>query len=215
MLQLLPAAGESAVSEWKEAVSEPLAAVARHTVTFLAEEQVVSRVYLTDGALLDQLPDAPETEGKRFIGWYSDLAAVSAETIVTGDMTVSAVYTDVDADLEARKAGARFLYEDAGKYASVSIFGSYNGNQRPSAAQNTNVLGAEVLEAWTANNIRNNTSLTLEAVITALPEGRTLSAYTVIDDQAVRLVASGLTLGDRVTFDLVRSGAKGIALTAD
>ena len=212
-VQLLPAGAED--EGWHEAVSDVLEAPVRHAVAYVAAEETLSTVFKLDGAALGQLPDAPEAAGKRFIGWYSELAAVSAETIVTGDMTVSAVYTDVDADLEARKANARFLYEDAGQYASVSIFGSYNGNQRPSADRNANVLGAEVLEAWTANNIRNNTSLTLEAVITALPEGRTLSAYTVIDDQVVRLVASGLTLGDRVTFDLVRSGAKGIALTAD
>ncbi len=197
------------------AAYEALETTVYHIVRFIAEGVIVDAEQVADGETLQSLPSAPAKTGSRFLGWYEGGTPLSLGTAVTGDIEAYAVYTEVSGSLEAQKAKADFTYTDSGAYADVTIFGTHKKNQKPSAGRNGAVSGANVLEAWTANNIKNNTRLTLEAVITAVPDSGTLSAWTVIDNVIVDKVAENLQPGDRVVFELAMKGAKGIALVAE
>ena len=69
LVEMTPSMGV-AVSE-NVIVSELPEAPAYHTLTFIAEEQEVTTVFVADGASLGFLPDAPEADGKTFEGWYT------------------------------------------------------------------------------------------------------------------------------------------------
>ena len=215
IIQALPAMAET-YSDWNQVVSDEIGQPLYHTVRFVADAVEIATLLVADGSEIQELPEAPEKISYSFLGWYIDHEPVSAGTVVTADLTVEAVYTEADESLKAGRQNADFVFEDAGAYASVTIFGTHNKNQKPSAGKNTKVGGSDaVLEAWTATGLRAGTSLTLEAVITAVPGEGTLSAYTVIDDEIVECVGMDLVPGDRVVFDLSAKGAQGIALVAE
>ena len=124
---------------------------------------------------------------------------------------ITSDWIQVPDSMEIKKSGADYVYEDAGDYAAVSIFGTHQKKQVPSAHRSS-VGGGNVLEAWTVDNIKKKTDLTLDAVITAVPEKGTLSAFTVVGGALGQMVRDGLQKGDRVTFDLAMKGPQGIAL---
>ncbi|MBQ9571540.1 MAG: InlB B-repeat-containing protein, partial [Prevotella sp.] len=63
-----------------------------YTVTFVDCDKVVTVAY---GTPIGELPVAPEVEGKRFVKWVSSGNEVTAETPVTADMEVTAVYVEL------------------------------------------------------------------------------------------------------------------------
>ncbi|MBQ9299175.1 MAG: hypothetical protein IJ214_01555, partial [Clostridia bacterium] len=211
------AAGDS-FAGWQEAISDVFETADYHTVRFETEEETLLTLFVADGAAVADFPAVPEKAGKRFIGWYAEGKRITDQTPVTGDLTVLAVYTSVASNLDEKKANADYLYSDSGDYVSVSIFGYHKKNQKPSAHVNYSVAGDStrtVLEAWTVDSIKNNTDLSVETVVTALPElaeGETLAAYTVIDNQLVTLIQDDLKIGDRIALNLAFKGAKGIAI---
>lgn len=131
-----------------------LPAASFHTVQFVAAGEEVATLFVVDGAAMTRIPRAPEIKGQSFEGWYCDGVEVDAQTPVLADMVVKAVYTAVYDPFAELKKNADFLYEAKGDYADISIFGDHKKNQAPSAGPNTRVSGAQVLEAWTANNIK-------------------------------------------------------------
>ena len=199
---------------WSEIVSDPVGFSSYHMVTFEAGEDT-SSVFVADGGKLESFPEVKDPEGKKLLGWYAGNTAVSEDTAVITDLHIRAVFTTVDSTLEEKKASAKYKDTKEGTYATVSVFGNNHTGKELKIKVNTEVFGGTVLEAWTVDSIQNKSDLTLEAVITALPDEGVLSAYTVIDDQIVRKVAEDLAIGDRVSFDLSRKGAKGIALVLE
>jgi len=109
-----------------------------------------------------------------------------------------------------------FTLEAEGSFAAVSVTGSYK-NREPSlrAAAINGADGLAVLEAWTVEDLKNNTEANICAVITALPElneGESLAFYSVADDELYELVRGGLTAGDEVDFALEFKGVTGVAV---
>lgn len=72
--------------------------LATFTVTYIAEES--STVTLQEGQALGELPKL-EQEGHRFLGWFTENGeAVTAETVLTGDMTLYAKWEEIPQETE-------------------------------------------------------------------------------------------------------------------
>lgn len=199
-----------------EAVSEPVGLSMYHIVTFTADGEDVSTIFVVDGAKMESLPEAPVLDGKAFLGWYDQNRAFTVDTIIDQEKEIQAVYKTIDSTLEAKKAAADFHFIQAGDYATVEIFGTHKADQVPSAEKRDQVGGLEnIVDAWTVSGLKNDTDLTVEAVVTALPEDGVLSAYSVENDAVFQLAATDLSIGDIVTFDLSMKGADGIAFVIE
>ena len=216
LLQTGSSLAEAVIGETYEVVSDPVGLSMYHTVTFTADGEDVSTIFVADGAKMESLPEAPVLEGKVFLGWYDRNRAFTVDTIVDQEKEIRAIYRTIDSVLEEKKAAADFHYIQAGDYATVEIFGTHKANQVPSAEKRDQVGGLEnILDAWTVSGLKNDTDLTVEAVVTALPENGVLSAYSVENDAVFQLVATDLSIGDIVTFDLSMKGADGIAFVIE
>ncbi len=212
LCQGLPGRAEEA-SDIYQVVSDELTAPVLHTVRFLAEGEVISTVFVMDGAAVEYIPEAPALPGQRLVGWYAGNTLVTAETPVTADMDVTAVYTAADEAFEALKQSADYVYQSAGTFAVITVAGNYHKNQAPETSAVTAVTGADVLEAWTVSGIKEKTALTLEAVIIALPAEGPLNAWSVTDGAADEQVGADLAVGDRIVMALDKKGPQGIALS--
>ena len=208
--------GQEGSEDVYEVISDEAEKAEYHTVTFVAEGQEVMALFVADGARIDEMPEAPEIPGKGLIGWYEGNEPFRDDTAIERDYTITGIYRTLDSDLEEKKASGNFAYSDEGVFAAVEIFGSHKKNQVPRAARNESIQSDRtIVDAWTVENIKNNTRLTLEAVVTGLPEGATLNAYRVADGKLEEQIRENLRIGDVVSFDLSMKGAKGIALTAE
>ncbi len=217
LAQLWPGVGfaaDNASEDRHEVVSEQLDTPVYHTVTFMADGELVSAIFVADGTEIGELPAAPERSGKAFIGSHGGTTP-SAAAVTTGSRPGEAVYTTLDSELEAKKQSANYRYQDTGSYASVEIFGNHKKNQKPSASRNLAALAGKNGDAWSVANIKNNTDLTATAVVLALPENGALSAYSVKNGKLNALLASNLALGDRVTIPLSMKGDTGLALVVE
>lgn len=65
----------------------------KYTVTFMANEQVVTTEQVTKNGTLTTLPTAPTSATGEFIRWEYNGAAFTTSTKVTGNITVTAVYS--------------------------------------------------------------------------------------------------------------------------
>ncbi len=93
MIQLLPAKADT-YSEWYQVETQKTPVY--HTVRFVAGGEEISSVSVADGSKLTELPEAPARDGYRFVGWYAGDLEVTADSTVTEDMTVEAVYAQED-----------------------------------------------------------------------------------------------------------------------
>ena len=92
VLQLLPVL---AVAETVgEIISDVLTAPEMHTVSFCVDGESVHTVFVQDGSALGVLPDAPEFESRQFEGWYVGEELLTADYIVSANVTAEAVYSD-------------------------------------------------------------------------------------------------------------------------
>ncbi len=65
------------------------------TVTFVADDETLETRSVAKGSAIGEFPAAPAKEGYRFDKWVSNNEAVDADTVPTGDMTVTASYVKV------------------------------------------------------------------------------------------------------------------------
>ena len=82
----------------------------------------------------------------------------------------------------------------------------------PTAEQSEDMA---VLDAWPVENIKNNTTLWAEVIVTRLPEDGSLFARAVKNGALAETAAENLAVGDRVAIELSMKGAQGIALATD
>ena len=68
-----------------EAVSEPVGLSMYHIVTFTADGEDVSTIFVVDGAKMESLPEAPVVEGKEFIGWETEDGSLAEYLIIEQD----------------------------------------------------------------------------------------------------------------------------------
>ena len=221
LFQSVPAGAEETEgisSGWFDLFSGGIGTADCHTVRFMVDGEEAYTYFVADGETVTALPDAPEIAGRSFIGWYTERALLTAATPVVSDLTVFAKYALRDEALEEKKQKANYIFDDAGAYAAVTIFGNHKKNQVPAARRNDSVAGDDartVLEAWTVDGIKNNTDLTAEITVTALSvlDGEeTLAAWTVEDGLLSDLIQDGLSAGSRCCADLSMKGADGVAL---
>ncbi len=121
LVEMMPSMG-IAVSE-NVIVSELPEAPAYHTLTFIAEEQEVTTVFVADGASLGFLPDAPEADGKTFEGWYTGEELFSPETAVYGDQKIVALYRNIEIPDDFKEDTKTNETENAG-VQTLSAYGS-------------------------------------------------------------------------------------------
>ena len=206
IIQILPVQADT-YSDWYQVDTQDPQVI--HTVRFVVDGEEISAVSVADGSSLTELPEGPEKSGYRFIGWFALDLAVTLDTVITADMTVEAAYEKEDDSLITGP-----VFVGMGLYANVTVSGTYHKDQQPSVERTDSLGGNEaVLEAWTVSGIGDDTALTVEALITSLPDGGTLSAWTVMNGALGEKIAAGLSLGDRVTFGL--DGIEGIALVIE
>ena len=66
---------------------------AKYTVTFMANGEVVTTEKVVNGGTVTSLPTAPASQTGEFIGWVYNKEAFTTSTKVTGNITVTAVYS--------------------------------------------------------------------------------------------------------------------------
>ena len=93
LLQLLPASVVAETTD--EIISDVLTAPESHTVSFWVNGEKIKTVFVQDGSALGLLPDAPEYENLQFDGWYAGNELLTTDYIVSADLTVEAVYTEI------------------------------------------------------------------------------------------------------------------------
>ena len=74
-----------------EAVSEPVGLSMYHIVTFTADGEDVSTIFVVDGAKMESLPEAPVLDGKAFLGWYDQNRAFTVDTIIDQEKEIRLV----------------------------------------------------------------------------------------------------------------------------
>ena len=111
IFQVLPVGAEPASNEWYQVVSEEVDTPVFHAVRFMAEGNEAAVAYVADGGLIDEVPEAPEVDGKRFLGWYREDARLNPNDAITADLEYTAIYTETDQKLEEQKQRADFLFE--------------------------------------------------------------------------------------------------------
>ena len=222
ILQALPAG--VAFAETEPVISNTQRAAAFYTVSFVVEEGEAPAARFYDAQadkMLGELPAAPAVDGMTFMGWFlpDREEPVDASTAVLADMTLTARYEASESAplMKAPAKDSAFFYSDQGAYSQVTVSGTYKKNQVPAAtrASLTGGAGETVLEAWTVAGIKNNTSLTAELTISALPElaeGESVAVYSVTGASLTALVRDGVQAGDSVSVALAFKGASGIAL---
>ena len=110
MLQVMPVGAENAPTDWYQVESDEVDTSAFHAVRFMAEGNEVAAVYVANGGLIGQVPEAPEVSGKLFLGWYRNYRLLNENAAVTEDLEYTAVYTEVDPDLEELKKDVAFSF---------------------------------------------------------------------------------------------------------
>ena len=89
---------EPTVEPTSEPTPEPTPEIIFHTVKFVSDNNTIKTSSIADGEIIGgELPAAPTKVGFRFVRWVyidniSNNIEVTANTIVTGDMTVAAQY---------------------------------------------------------------------------------------------------------------------------
>ena len=198
-----------------EVSSEQLKKPVYHAVTFKADGEEVATFFVVEGAVVTELPAAPEKNDRTFIGWYDGDAVFTSETVIMTDKTINAVYQSVSDTSKSGKHEGNFNYKDTGAFATVEIYGDCKKNQMPSAARYLSLLGSSAGDAWTVFDLKGNTTLIAEAVVTVVPEDGVLSAYEIKNNKIGDLIRKDLSVGDAVTVELSKKGANGIALVVE
>ena len=206
---------EESGTELYETVSAPEEKPVYHTVTFTCDGEEVTAIFVKDGASIQDLPEAPAIQGKAFLGWYDGNQVFSQDTAVYEDKEIRGAYREVDEALEAKKRNADYIFSDAGAYVTVEIFGTHKKNQVPSTAKASISSEKNVADAWNVSNLKNNTDLTVEAVVTAAPAEGVLFAYSVNNGSLGKVLGSNLSIGDRIVTDLAMKGFAGIAFVIE
>ena len=132
-----------------------------------------------------------------------------AESLESAEQTPSSGGSAVFGVAVTSNKDVAFNYEDEGDYAVVSITGTHRKNNKPTVQR----LGARssLVEAWTINNLKNNASLSLTAIVTALPDdGTALAAYAMKGTELGDKLRDDLAIGDEITVDLAFKGTTGI-----
>ena len=86
----------AAAEDWSSAASDAIGRAEYVSVRFTADGSEVSALMAQVGATLDALPEAPEREGYVFLGWFAGEEQVTGETVVAGEMEISASYYRAD-----------------------------------------------------------------------------------------------------------------------
>ena len=127
--------------------------VETRTVTFMSGETVVETRTVGNGKPIGELPAAPEVEGYRFDKWViqNTETEVTADTLVEGDMTVTAEYV--------RQWTVTFYNRDAEVHETVKVDeGEEIGDQLPAviAREDYNAYWAigEIVSGGQGNEIR-------------------------------------------------------------
>ncbi len=66
------------------------------TVTFEADGTITDTRTVLAGEAVGTLPEAPQKEGYRFVGWYDGTTPFTADTVITENVTVVARYEKID-----------------------------------------------------------------------------------------------------------------------
>ena len=124
---------------------------------------------------------------------------------------------DADPSEDEETGTGEFLFEDSGKYVSVSITGSYPSEQKPAA--HTAVIPDNeeyrVLEAWSVDGLSEDFSLKLTAQMIVLPElteGESLSFVSLNGTTLGKELDKDMAAGDKLELELACESATGIAL---
>ena len=134
-----------------------------------------------------------------------------AESLEPAERTTASGGSAVFGVAVAGGKSVAFSYEDEGDYAVVSIAGTHQKNHAPTV-QRQGAQGS-VLEAWTVDNLKNNTSLTLTAEVTALPDdGTELAFYAMNSGELGDKLKGNLAIGDDIAVELSFKGTTGVAL---
>ena len=112
-----------------EVSSEQLKKPVYHAVTFNADGKEVATFFVVEGAVVAELPAAPEKNGRTFIGWYDGDALFTSETAIMTDKTINAVYQLVSDAFKSGKHEGNFNYKDTGAFATVEIYGDCKKNR--------------------------------------------------------------------------------------
>ena len=216
LVQICPSVGFATDTDAanNEEIIDQLIKPVYHTVIFTVDGEAVATFFVVDGAVVSNLPEAPEISGQSFIGWFDGEIPFTTDSIITADKVITAIYETVgNSDEDANISS--FSFSDTGSFTAVSVTGTHKPNQVPLAARDDSVLGNAVGEAWIVSNIKNNTELSLSAVVTALPDNGVLKAYSVNADGLGNLLAEDLAIGDTVTVYLSMKSACGIAFVVE
>ena len=214
LVQMLPGTGFAA-DNLLEVSSEQLEKPVYHAVSFMADGKNVATFFVAEGAVVSELPAAPEINGKTFIGWYDGDALFTSDTAIIADKTINAVYQSASDTSKSGNHKGDFNYKNTGAFGIVEIYGDCKKNQMPSVARDLSPLGGSAGDAWMVSNLKGNTTLTAEAVVTALPEDGVLSAYTIKNNKIGDPIKKDLSVGDTVAVELSKKGANGIVLVVE
>lgn len=216
LVQICPSVGFATDTDAanNEEIIDQLIKPVYHTVIFTVDGEAVATFFVVDGAVVSNLPEAPEISGQSFKGWFDGEIPFTTDSIITADKVITAIYETVGNSDEYDHISS-FSFTDTGSFAAISITGAHKPNQSPVASRDDSVLGHSVGEAWIISNIKNSTGLTLSAVVTALPDNGVLKAYSVNSDGLGNLLAEDLAIGDTVTVYLSMKSACGIAFVVE
>ena len=137
----------------------------KHIVTFKVQDQVYTQIQIADGGVVgNNLPAAPMLEGYIFKNWKDELGnIVTSETVVTGDMIVTAELEEIPAPV---KYLVTFKVLDQ-VYAEIQIAdGSMIGNDLPASP----ILVEYVFKNWKdelGNIVTSETVVTGDMIVVA------------------------------------------------
>jgi len=160
----------------------------------------------------------PAADGQQ-TGEQAETAVPAEQGEIVPAVPVTVAAPAVQKSLIAAAANGVYNYEQSGKYADVSISGTYKGKQIPSAYQTVirDDGSRRFIEGWAVDDMKNNTKLTATVTITDVPElqsGERIAVYSVADDSFSALIADDVEVGDSISLSLKAKGENGIAIAA-
>ena len=120
IMQLLPATAEI-YSDWYQVISDEIEAPEYHTVRFIADGEVISTIFVRDGGVIEDFPDAPEMDGKEFLGWYDADSFFTAETIISEEKDIEARYQEAQAAADFIFTSRTVYLKDIASALGISI----------------------------------------------------------------------------------------------
>ena len=120
IMQLLPATAEI-YSDWYQVISDEIEAPEYHTVRFIADGEVISTIFVRDGGVIEDLPDAPEMDGKEFLGWYDVDSLFTTETIISEEKDIEARYQEAQAAADFIFTSRTVYLKDIASALGISI----------------------------------------------------------------------------------------------